>query len=517
MAAVVTADELPSDLERGQGRPKSTRAVSYVRDITYKVLPCFIVCLVLLSAGGILVATVTYNKPLPRDPVIVISSMLLVFLVLAWIGLFYLYRLKRFPPLTRGPNAPDRPAPVARTWKDRVKRCCELIIEKLSDDDSADEPEPNLDPPPPSTPPPPPPGTSNNPAELARFEDQEVPRQVSIGQPYYSHRNNITSTRGADWPPHRRPVGSGSNHNPPQPNHTIPNGVRQSDYTRSPDPRRGGAGVRNLQAMFNVGAWIYEQMGASKPAADRMQDPRDIERARDHRSQTSAYHQDPQGDNRPVDGSFPTPSHPAATISPTRAKPNGPRDPRPPSRATMAEYPRAGPPGGPRIHWAYIPDSSDQRALAGVLSCLYILLAHQPTLAAASPAKRSMPHGDKSGPRTQTTPPAPLKASPHLAGEEKEPKQRENPRTMDDVRRHIAKLSMVLLQLLDEACLEEEELLRGRKLDRLRRASVDLPGKAFSASDQRESRRSTDSGERSVSPPSTAGSAITVSTLDSEF
>ncbi|KAI1798954.1 hypothetical protein F4811DRAFT_568875 [Daldinia bambusicola] len=486
MAAVVTADELLSDLERGQGQPKSTRGVSCVRYISHKVLPFFIMFLVVFSAGGILAATLSYNKPLPREPVIVISAMILAFLVLCIIGLLYLYLLKRFPPLTPGPNAPDRPAPVSRSWKDRVKRCCELIIEKLSDNDSANEPEanPNLDPPPPpSAPPPPPPGTSDNPVELDRSEDRETRRRENIGQPYYGPRNNSAPIRGINWLPQRRPVASGFTYNPSQ-----------------------------------------------------------------------------------VDGSFPTPGN-RATMSPTRAKPNGPRDPRPHSRASVLESLREEHQGGTRIHWASVADSADQHVLAGVFGGLYIL-AQLPTLAACDlvatePAKRSPRHNDDdeaTAPgKTQARIPSLLKPTPHPypypypeTGEKAQKPGTGNgtPRTVDGMRRHIAKLSTVLLQLLDEACLkeqeqqeqqqqEEEEPPRGRRgrstsaSDRSRRASVDISGgkgKDFYPLDyhhhhQRQSRRTStteDSGSgsdggRSVSaPPSTAGSVITVSTLGSD-
>ncbi|KAI1477951.1 hypothetical protein F4774DRAFT_426939 [Daldinia eschscholtzii] len=542
MAAVVTANGPPSDLERGQGGLKITRKARYVRDITYKIMPSCFVGLVLFSAGGILTATLSYNQPIPRGPVIVISAMLLAFLVIFCLGGAYLYWRKRFPPLTKGPNAPDRPAPVTKTWKDRVRRCCEVIIEKLSDNNVANEPEAN--PAPPSTPLPPPPGTSNNPAELPRFNDQGTPSQEGIEQPYnaqspntaghqnavYGQGDNRPMTQRTNWPTRRHLVSSNSNSNSPELNHIMRSGL-QSNYPHTPNPHI------------------------------TLQDPRNIERGQGHRSQISAYSPSSQADGRSTHG------HAEAT-SPTRPKPNGPRHQRSPSRPGAPESLRTG---HTRINLAYIPNSTNHRAFAQVLpeefsqGGLYILdklltsAAHD--LTATKPAERSTRDGEnpsateladwKSSPSLTKTPPPspeqelfplepvseastkttityqdestrekngpgstrmpPLKPEPHDTAQEGEQK-RQNPKTIDEIRRAIEKVSAKLLQLLEEACLSEEESPRGRKLERLRRASFNLSGEYFYPSDQRNSGTSTENGSgRSNSAPPTTDSESSAS------
>ncbi|KAK6951824.1 hypothetical protein Daesc_006349 [Daldinia eschscholtzii] len=554
MAAVVTANGSPSDLERGQSGLKSTRKERYVRDITYKIMPSCFVGLVLFSAGGILTATLSYNQPIPQGPVIVISAMLLAFFIIFCIGGAYLYWRKRFPPLTKGPNAPDRPAPVTKTWKDRVRRCCEVIIEKLSDNNIANGPEEN--PVPPSTPLPPPPGTSNNPAELPRFNDQGIPRQEGIEQPYnaqspntaglqnavYGQRNNRPMTQRTYWPSWRHPVSPNSNPNSPQLNHIMRSGL-QSNYPHTPNPHIS------------------------------LQDPRNIERGQGHRSQISAYSPGSQADGHSTHGSIPTHGH-AETTSPTRPKPNGPRHQRSPSRPGASE---SLPAGYPRINLAYIPSSANHRAFAQVLpedfsrGGLYILdkllSSAAYDLTATKPVERSTRDGKKpsateladwkSSPSLTKTPPPspeqeqeqellqfslesvseastkttityqdestrdknspgstrtpPLKPKPYDTAQEGEQKRR-NPKTIDEIRRAIEKVSAKLLQLLEEACLAEEESPRGRKLERLRRASFNLSGEYFYPSDQRNSGTSTENGSgRSNSAPPTTDSESSAS------
>ncbi|KAI1458428.1 hypothetical protein F4805DRAFT_474438 [Annulohypoxylon moriforme] len=131
MATAVTTSVLQSDLEKGQIEPDRTRMTNYVQDITRKYIPFCIGFLIVLSIGAILVITLDFHEVIPRKEIIVVSIMLLVFFVLYCIGRVFLYHRKRYPPLTKGPNAPDRPPPKDKTWKDRASVIGTLTIGKF--------------------------------------------------------------------------------------------------------------------------------------------------------------------------------------------------------------------------------------------------------------------------------------------------------------------------------------------------------------------------------------------------
>ncbi|KAI0600541.1 hypothetical protein F4775DRAFT_69585 [Biscogniauxia sp. FL1348] len=104
------------DVESGQDgiQRNAKHGTNYVRDITYKIIPFCCAFLVVFSVGAILISTLAYEKPVPQQATIVISSMLGAFFLLFCIGGIYLYHEKHYPPLTKGPNCPDRPSPSPR-------------------------------------------------------------------------------------------------------------------------------------------------------------------------------------------------------------------------------------------------------------------------------------------------------------------------------------------------------------------------------------------------------------------
>ncbi|XXG99832.1 Sorbose reductase sou1 [Hypoxylon texense] len=127
MATTATANIPETELEEGQpglGRP---RRIGYIRDITYKVIPFCALFLIIFSAGGILLATLAHNEPIPHQGTVVISILLLVFLILFWVGSGYLYIKKRYPPLPKGPDAPDRPPPHNETFLTVLKRILNML------------------------------------------------------------------------------------------------------------------------------------------------------------------------------------------------------------------------------------------------------------------------------------------------------------------------------------------------------------------------------------------------------
>ncbi|KAI1390912.1 uncharacterized protein F4822DRAFT_442153 [Hypoxylon trugodes] len=117
MATAVTISSPLSDLERGDGTPKYPRKISCVRDITFKVIPFIIMLLIALSTGAILVMTLSENKPMPHEPTIVVSILLLIFFVLFSIGMCIVYFAKRYPRLKKGFDALGRPLPKETTQK----------------------------------------------------------------------------------------------------------------------------------------------------------------------------------------------------------------------------------------------------------------------------------------------------------------------------------------------------------------------------------------------------------------
>ncbi|KAI8960543.1 hypothetical protein F5Y11DRAFT_367370 [Daldinia sp. FL1419] len=381
MAAVVTAaNESPGDPERGQVMPQGTRRVSYVRDITYKIIPCCFVSLVLMSAGAILVATLHYNKPMPQKPVIIIAIMLAVLFGLGGMGGCYLLHRKYFPPLTEGPSDPDRPPPEKKSWKDKVTRCCELIIEKLSDDKVANNTQINTDPPSTGRPAL---GTPAHPAEMAAQEQPSNARLRSAAEgqgPVNNEQRNVGESTRSSRPLQRRPVPPDSRYNYPQANNAVPRGSGSyRAYTPSPDISRLSTSNSQQQPFSN------EQHG---------------DRGRGHHSRVSSLSPDPRASILSA-GRTPYPPVHAYTTSSNRQIPQGPRTPprREPSRL------------GSRVHFAYVCDDicpqKFPEALHKELSQggLYIF-GNLPILAPYDPAavkheKQSQRHKNKSSKRNR--------------------------------------------------------------------------------------------------------------------
>ncbi|KAI1765910.1 hypothetical protein GGR53DRAFT_488108 [Hypoxylon sp. FL1150] len=125
-----TATGIPeAELEEGQLGPGSSRKMSYISDITFKIIPSCALILIFFAAGGILLATLGHNEPIPHQGTVVISILLLTFFVLFFIGAWYLYIKKRYPPLTKGPDAPDRPPPPNESFRTMLKRILTMLTE----------------------------------------------------------------------------------------------------------------------------------------------------------------------------------------------------------------------------------------------------------------------------------------------------------------------------------------------------------------------------------------------------
>lgn len=101
MATHLNSSPAEDGLEGGTTRRGWPRDTSYstraVRHITYKVIPFCSFCLIVFSIGAILASTIAFDKPIPRQGTIVISSILFSFFVLFLIGLMYLYFRKFWP------------------------------------------------------------------------------------------------------------------------------------------------------------------------------------------------------------------------------------------------------------------------------------------------------------------------------------------------------------------------------------------------------------------------------------
>ncbi|OTA91788.1 hypothetical protein M434DRAFT_32431 [Hypoxylon sp. CO27-5] len=108
MATAVMASAPQSDLEKGL-EPHANRTTSYIRDITYRVIPFCMAVLIIFSIGIVIVSTLHFDQPIPHQGTYVISILLAVLFFLFCIGVAYLYKKRHYPPLTKGPDAPDRP------------------------------------------------------------------------------------------------------------------------------------------------------------------------------------------------------------------------------------------------------------------------------------------------------------------------------------------------------------------------------------------------------------------------
>ncbi|KAI0834574.1 hypothetical protein F5Y06DRAFT_306638 [Hypoxylon sp. FL0890] len=145
MATAVMASALQRDLEKGLG-PGATRTTGYIRDITYRVIPFCMAVLIIFSVGIIIVTTLHFDQPIPHQGTFVISILLAVLFFLFCIGVAYLYKKKHYPPLTKGPDAPDRLADKRRTWRCLFSKIGALFIDHLRGnkplDNHENQPEP---------------------------------------------------------------------------------------------------------------------------------------------------------------------------------------------------------------------------------------------------------------------------------------------------------------------------------------------------------------------------------------
>ncbi|KAI0865758.1 hypothetical protein F4860DRAFT_526174 [Xylaria cubensis] len=87
------------EMERvGRGaQPDISYSTRAVRDITYKVIPFVSLFLVIFSTGVVITSTFAFDKPVPRQGTVVISSMLLSLFILFSIGFMYLNFRKSWP------------------------------------------------------------------------------------------------------------------------------------------------------------------------------------------------------------------------------------------------------------------------------------------------------------------------------------------------------------------------------------------------------------------------------------
>ncbi|KAI0197273.1 hypothetical protein EV127DRAFT_488792 [Xylaria flabelliformis] len=87
------------EIERvGRGaQPDISYSTRAIRDITYKVIPFVSLFLVIFSTGVVITSTFAFDKPIPRQGTIVISSMLLSLFILFSIGFMYLNFRKSWP------------------------------------------------------------------------------------------------------------------------------------------------------------------------------------------------------------------------------------------------------------------------------------------------------------------------------------------------------------------------------------------------------------------------------------
>ncbi|KAI0884409.1 uncharacterized protein GGS22DRAFT_194895 [Annulohypoxylon maeteangense] len=201
MATDLTTSVLQSDIEKGQVDPGSTRMTNYVRDITWRVIPLCVGFLIILSAGATLVITLMYNKALPHKETTVVSIMLIAFIILFCIGRAFIYHRKHYPPLTKGPNAPDRPPPKNKTWKDRASVIGTLTIGKFK-----------------------------------------------LGKIYHLHHHEIEPETNPQGIPDKPTELSGSPHGQDAPKQ--PNNVRSSNTTKSQDPT--GYGMRDKNEFLQL-------------------------------------------------------------------------------------------------------------------------------------------------------------------------------------------------------------------------------------------------------------------------
>lgn len=101
------------DLERGHdANDRDHTKRHYIQDFTFRFVPLCISILVVFSDGAILVCTLAFDKPLPRQGVVVVSVMLAVFFALFGLGGMCFHHQRRYAKRhRRGPNGLGGPPP----------------------------------------------------------------------------------------------------------------------------------------------------------------------------------------------------------------------------------------------------------------------------------------------------------------------------------------------------------------------------------------------------------------------
>ncbi|KAI0133092.1 hypothetical protein F4776DRAFT_626052 [Hypoxylon sp. NC0597] len=209
MATAVMASAPQSDLEKGL-EPYANRTTSYIRDITYRVIPFCMAVLIIFSVGIVIVSTLHFDQPIPHQGTYVISILLAVLFFLFCIGIAYLYKKKHYPPLTKGPDAPDRP-PGKGKFKNPLAMASTLFVDTLKVNKLSrhhkTEPDINFQ------------GTPNNPAELnspnlmnSQSHNRQQPHGTQgtgpsgITRDQIPRNDNRRSNSGRLAPPARKPV-----------------------------------------------------------------------------------------------------------------------------------------------------------------------------------------------------------------------------------------------------------------------------------------------------------------------
>ncbi|RYP00164.1 hypothetical protein DL764_006595 [Monosporascus ibericus] len=135
-----------ADLEKGYGKHDRV-AAHCVRDVTYRVIPICAVILVFFSDGAILVCTLAFDKPVPRQGAVGISIMLAVLFFLFGLGGMYVYWKEHPRPAPKVANSLERPPPentrrdktvsMLRTLKKRGKRLTSYVSNRSRSDDTS--------------------------------------------------------------------------------------------------------------------------------------------------------------------------------------------------------------------------------------------------------------------------------------------------------------------------------------------------------------------------------------------
>ncbi|RYO93584.1 hypothetical protein DL762_001022 [Monosporascus cannonballus] len=135
-----------ADLEKGYGKHDRV-AAHYVRDVTYRVIPICAVILAFFSDGAILVCTLAFDKPVPRQGAIGISITLAVLFFLFGLGGMYVYRKEHYRPIPKVASGLERPPPetrrrdktvsMLRTLRNRGKRLTSYISNRSRSDDTS--------------------------------------------------------------------------------------------------------------------------------------------------------------------------------------------------------------------------------------------------------------------------------------------------------------------------------------------------------------------------------------------